>query len=123
MNRKKVMCCFLAGAMAANLGLTGIQSVRAEGLPDPVQGAESAAKSDEGNARSETDESGLDAESTVDQNHMQDEGVLVTASSEETDTLSADKVKDGKTGRQDRWACREYTYEGEWLKTVFPSVT
>ena len=123
MNRKKVICCFLAGAMAANLGLTGIQSVRAEGLPDPVQGAESAAKSDEGNARSETDESGLDAESKVDQNHMQDEGVLVTASSEETDTLSADKVKDGKTGRQDRWACREYTYEGEWLKTVFPSVT
>lgn len=123
MNRKKVICCFLAGAMAANLGLTDIQSVRAEGLPDPVQGAESAAKSDEGNARSETDESGLDAESKVDQNHMQDEGVLVTASSEETDTLSADKVKDGKTGRQDRWACREYTYEGEWLKTVFPSVT
>ena len=123
MNRKKVMCCFLAGAMAANLGLTGIQSVRAEGLPDPVQGAEPVVKSDEGNARSETGESGLDAESTVDQNHMQNEGVTVTASTEETDTLTADKVRDGKTGWQDRWACQEYTYEGQWLKTVFPELT
>lgn len=64
-----------------------------------------------------------DVEAAENRNHMSGEGVAVTASSEEAGTLTADKVKDGKTGRQDRWACKEYTYEGEWLKTVFPKVT
>ena len=56
-------------------------------------------------------------------NHMQETGVEVTASSTEAASLSADKVKDGKTGRSDRWACKEHTYEGQWLKTKFPKVT
>ena len=64
-----------------------------------------------------------DVEITENKNHMQNDGVTVTASSSEADILSPEKVKDGKTGRSDRWACKEHTYEGQWLKTTFPKVT
>lgn len=64
-----------------------------------------------------------DVEAAENTNHMQGTGVEVTASTIEAASLSADKVKDGKTGRQDRWACKEHTYEGQWLKTKFPKVT
>lgn len=64
-----------------------------------------------------------DIEAAENTNHMRGTGVEVTASSTEVPSLSADKVKDGKTGRQDRWACKEHTYEGQWLKTKFPKVT
>ena len=64
-----------------------------------------------------------DVEITENKNHMQNDGVTITASSSEADILSPEKVKDGKTGRSDRWACKEHTYEGQWLKTTFPKVT
>lgn len=64
-----------------------------------------------------------DVEVTENRNHMQDAGVTITASSSETDALSPEKVKDGKTGKADRWACKEHTYTGEWLKATFPKVT
>ncbi len=64
-----------------------------------------------------------DVEVTEDRNHMQGTGVKITASSSETEALSPEKVKDGKTGKTDRWACKEHTYTGEWLKTTFPKVT
>lgn len=64
-----------------------------------------------------------DVEAAENTNHMQGAGVEVTASTIEAASLSADKVKDGKTGHQDRWACQEHTYENQWLKTKFPKVT
>ncbi len=64
-----------------------------------------------------------DVETTENNNHMQNQGVAVTASSIEGDKFSADKVKDGKTGRDDRWACQEYVYKDQWLKTTFPKPT
>lgn len=64
-----------------------------------------------------------DIEAAENTNHMQGTEVKITASSSETDALSPEKVKDGKTGKTDRWACKEHTYTGEWLKTTFPKVT
>lgn len=63
-----------------------------------------------------------DVEATANHNHMQNKDVTVTASSTEAD-LTPEKVKDGKLGNKDRWACEAYVYQNQWLKVKFPKVT
>lgn len=55
------------------------------------------------------------------QNFVLDSLVQATASSQETNTLTADKVKDGKI--ETRWASRENSYQNEYITLTFPKLT
>ena len=63
----------------------------------------------------------VDIESTGDKNHMLT--ATTTSSSDETDTLGHAKIKDGKLGRENRWASKENSYKDEWVKAQFEKPT
>ena len=63
----------------------------------------------------------VDIESTGDKNHMLT--ATTTSSSDETDTLGHAKIKDGKVGRENRWASKENSYKDEWVKAQFEKPT
>lgn len=61
-----------------------------------------------------------EADATPDTNHMSN--ATVTASTNEVAALSPDKVKDGKFGRQDRWASTDADSD-KWLNSEFAGLT
>ena len=63
-----------------------------------------------------------DIEATENKNHMLT-AKSVTASSKEVDQFGADKLKDGKYGRDNRWASAENTYQNQWVKAELAKPT
>ena len=63
-----------------------------------------------------------DIEATENKNHMRT-AKSVTASSKEVDKFGADKLNDGKYGRENRWASTENTYENQWVKAELAKPT
>lgn len=63
-----------------------------------------------------------DIEATENKNHMLT-AKSVTASSQETNDLGPDKLKDGKTGKPNRWASAAHTYENQWVKAELAKPT
>lgn len=67
------------------------------------------------------EEMNVDIESTGDKNHMLT--ATTTSSSDEADTLGHAKIKDGKLGRENRWASKENSYKDEWVNAQFEKAT
>ena len=63
-----------------------------------------------------------DIEETENKNHMLT-AKNVTASTSETTGLGADKLNDGKYGKQNRWASQAYTYQNQWVKAELAKPT
>lgn len=63
-----------------------------------------------------------DIEVTENKNHMLT-AKSVTASSKEVDKFGADKLNDGKYGRDNRWASQAHTYQNQWVKAELAKPT
>lgn len=63
-----------------------------------------------------------DIEVTENKNHMLT-AKSVTASSQETNDLGPDKLKDGKLGKPNRWASQAHTYQNQWVKAELAKPT
>lgn len=63
-----------------------------------------------------------DIEATENKNHMLT-AKSVTASSKEVDKFGADKLNDGKYGRDNRWASQAHTYQNQWVKAELAKPT
>ncbi|WP_461813183.1 glycoside hydrolase family 20 zincin-like fold domain-containing protein, partial [Faecalimonas sp.] len=63
-----------------------------------------------------------DVEATENKNHMRT-AKKVEASTQETEGLGADKLNDGKYGKQNRWASQAHTYENQWVKAELAKPT
>ena len=62
-----------------------------------------------------------DIEATENKNHMKT--ATITVSSQETNDLGPDKLKDGKLGKPNRWASAAHTYQNQWVKAELAKPT